>query len=72
MKISVGYMEISNLASKRFRITLTLRRVNEKLLEVSCKPKIFIPTVNMAFYIVAVRKDATCLSYIAARLHQRS
>ena len=63
MKVLVGYTEISNLASKCFRISLALRRVDEKLLEVSCKPKFFIPTVNMAFYIVAVRKDATCLSY---------
>lgn len=63
MKVLVGYTEISNWVSKRFRIFPAFRRMDEKTLEVSYKPGGFIPAVRMIFKIEAVRKDIICLSY---------
>lgn len=62
MDIIVSYNEISNFIGKKFQICPRLTTVNEKTLEVSYKPGIFMPTISVKFHIEAMRKDIVCLS----------
>ena len=63
MDIIVSYNEILNFIRKKFKICPKLTTVDEKTLEVSYKPGMFMPTVSVKSYIEAMRKDIICMSY---------
>lgn len=63
MDIIVSYNEISNFIGKKFKICPRVTTVNEKTLEVSYKPGVFMPTVSVKLHIDAMRKDIVCMSY---------
>ena len=62
MDIIVSYNEISNFIGKKFKICPRVTTVNEKTLEVSYKPGVFMPTVSVKLHIDAMRKDIVCMS----------
>lgn len=63
MDIIVSYKEISNFIEKKFKICPKFTTVDEKTLEASYKPGMFIPTVSVKLHIDAMRKDIVCMSY---------
>lgn len=63
MQILISYLEISNWIYKHFRIASSFKCMDEKTLEVNCKPGRFIPTVRMAFKVESVQKNVICMSY---------
>lgn len=63
MDITISYNEISCFIGKKFKICPKFTTVDEKTLEVSNKPGMFMPTVSVKFHIDAMRKDIVCMSY---------
>lgn len=63
MRATISYTEISDWAGKRYHIAPAFKRVDDKSLEVSFKPGLFVPTIRVTLKIEAVRKDVVCLSY---------
>ncbi len=63
MKATVSYSELSEWVGQRFKIAPTFKRVDDKVLEVSYNPGLFVPTVRVTLKIEAMRKDVICLSY---------
>ena len=63
MNAVITYKEISDFIEKEFKIRPNFTTVDEKTLEVSYKPGVFMPTISVKFHIEAMRKDIVCLSY---------
>ena len=63
MDITISYNEISCFIVKKFKICPKFTTVDEKTLEVSYKPGMFMPTVSVELHNVAIRKDIVCMSY---------
>ena len=63
MNAVITYKEISDFIEKEFKIRPKFTAVDEKTLEVSYKPGVFMPTISVKFHIEAMRKDIVCLSY---------
>lgn len=63
MKTTISYAEMSDWAGKRSHIAPAFKRVDNKSLEVSFKPGLFVPTIRITLKIEAMRKDVVCLSY---------
>lgn len=63
MNVIIRYNELSELINHMVGIHLEFTTVDEKTLEVSYKPGVFMPTISVKFHIEAMRKDIVCLSY---------
>ena len=63
MNAVITYKEISDFIEKEFKIRPKFTTVDEKTFEVSYKPGVFMPPINVKFHIEAMRKDIVCLSY---------
>lgn len=63
MITTIGFDEIISYVEKNYSIRLQLKQIDERTLEVSYKPELFIPTIAVKIRIEAVRKDIVCLSY---------
>lgn len=63
MNAVITYKEFSDFIEKEFKIRPKFTTVDEKTLEVSYKPGVFMPTISVKFHIEAMRKDIVCLSY---------
>ena len=63
MNAVITYKEISDFIETEFKIRPKFTTVDEKTLEVSYKPGVFMPTISVKFHIEAMRKDILCLSY---------
>lgn len=63
MNAVITYKEISDFIEKEFKIRPKFTTVDEKTFEVSYKPGVFMPPINVKFHIDAMRKDIVCLSY---------
>ena len=59
----ITYKEISDFIEKEFKIRPKFTTVDEKTLEVSYKPGVYMPTISVRSHIEAMRKDIVCLSY---------
>ena len=63
MNAVITYKEISDLIEKEYKIRPKFTTVDEKTLEVSYKPSVFMPAIAVKFHIEAMRKDVVCISY---------
>jgi hypothetical protein len=63
MNAVITYKEISDFIEKEFKIRPKFTTVDERTLEVSYKPGVFMPTICVKFHIEAIRKDIVCMSY---------
>ena len=63
MNAEITYKEISDFIEKEFKIRPKFTTVNEKTLDVSYKPGMFMPTISVKFHIKTMRNDIICLSY---------
>ena len=63
MNAVITYKEISDLIEKEYKIRPKFTTVDEKTLEVSYKPGVFMPAIAVKFRIEAMRKDVVCISY---------
>lgn len=63
MNAEITYKEISDFIEKEFKIRPKFTTVNEKTLDVSYKPGVFMPTISVKFHIKTMRNDIICLSY---------
>ncbi len=63
MNAIITYQEISNFLEKEFKIRPKFTTVDDQTFEVSYKPGVFMPAINVKFHIEAMRKDIVCLSY---------
>ena len=63
MNALITYKEISDFIEKEFKIRPKFTTVDERTLEVSYKPGVFMPTISVKFHIEAMRKDIVCMSY---------
>ena len=66
MNAVITYKEISDFIEKEFKIRPKFTTVDEKTLEVSYKPGVFMPAIAVKFHIEAMRKDIVCMSYDCA------
>ena len=63
MNVVITYREISDYIEKEFKVRPKFTTVDERTLEVSYKPGVFMPTISVKFHIEAMRKDIVCMSY---------
>lgn len=63
MNAEITYKEISDFIEEEFKIRPKFTTVNEKTLDVSYKPGMFMPTISVKFHIKTMRNDIICLSY---------
>ena len=63
MKVGITFTEISNIIEKKLNAHPTFTKLDDKTLEVSCKPKPYVPTISMKLHIEAVQDDTVSLSY---------
>lgn len=63
MNIEVFFEEISNYVAKHYNISLQLKFVDNKTINVCYNPGRFFPSATITFHINAMRKDVVCLSY---------
>ncbi len=63
MNAVITYKEISDFIEREFKIRPTFSAVDEKTVEVSYKPSVFLPEIAVKFHIEAMRKDVVCMSY---------
>lgn len=62
MKVGITFTEISNIIEKKLNVHPTFTKLDDKTLEVSCKPKPYVPTISMKLHIEAVQDDTVSLS----------
>ena len=63
MNAVITYKEISDFIEKKFKICPKFSAIDDKTVEVSYKPGVFMPTISVKFHIEAIHKDIVCLSY---------
>ena len=63
MNAVITYKEISDFIEKEFKIRPKFTTGDERTLEVSYKPGVFMTTISVKFHIEAMRKDIVCMSY---------
>ncbi len=63
MNAVITFNEISDFIEKRFSIRPEFTAIDRDTFEVSYKPSLFMPVVVVKFHVVAVGKDAVCISY---------
>lgn len=63
MNAVVTYKEISDFIEKEFKFRPKFSTVDQKRVELSYKPGVFLPAIEVKFHIEAMRKDVICMSY---------
>ena len=63
MNAVITYREISDFIEKNFKMRPKLTTVDDKTIELSYMPNVFMPTIAVKFHIEAMRKDVVCMSY---------
>lgn len=63
MNVKVFFDEISNYVATHYHIRPQMKYVNDKTIDVSYSPGMFIPPATITLRINAMRKDVVCLSY---------
>ena len=69
MNAVITYKEISDFIEKECKIRPKFTTVDEKTFEVSYKPGVFMPPINVKFHIEAMRKDIVCLQNLYISYH---
>ena len=63
MNVVITYKEISDFIEKEYKIRPRFTTINEKTVEVSYKPGVFMPVISVNVKIEALRQDIVCMSY---------
>ncbi len=63
MNAVITYREISDFIEKNFKMRPKFTTVDDKTIELSYMPNVFMPTIAVKFHIEAMRKDVICMSY---------
>ncbi len=63
MNAIITYNEISDFIKRTLKIRPLFTAVDEKTVEVSYNPSVFILEIAVKFHIEAMRKDVVCMSY---------
>jgi hypothetical protein len=63
MNAVITYREISDFIEKNFKMRPKFTTVDDKTIELSYMPNLFMPTIAVKFHIEAMRKDVVCMSY---------
>lgn len=63
MNAVITYTEISDFIEKESKIRPKFTTINEKTVEVSYKPGVFMPAISVNVKIEAMRRDIVCISY---------
>lgn len=63
MNAIVTYEEISNLIERKFKVCPTITVIDEKTVQVSYKPGLFMPVIGVKFRIENLHNDTVYLSY---------
>ena len=63
MNAVITYKEISDFIETKFMVRPQFNTIDERTIEVSYKPALFMPAIGVKFHIDAMRKDIVCLSY---------
>ena len=63
MNAVITYREISDFIEKNFKMRPKFTTVDDKTIELSYMPNVFMPTIAVKFHIEAMRKDVVCMSY---------
>ena len=63
MNVVITYKEISDFIEKEYKIRPRFTTINEKTVEVSYKPGVFMPAISVNVKIEAMRQDIVCMSY---------
>ena len=63
MNVVITYKEISDFIEKEYKIRPKFTTINEKTVEVSYKPGVFMPVISVNVKIEAMRQDIVCMSY---------
>lgn len=63
MNVVITYKEISDFIEKEYKIRPRFTTINEKTVEVSYKPGVFMPVISVNVKIEAMRQDIVCMSY---------
>ena len=63
MNAVITYKEISDFIEKEYKIRPRFTTINEKTVEVSYKPGVFMPVISVNVKIEAMRQDIVCMSY---------
>ena len=63
MNAVITYKEISDFIETKFMVRPQFNTIDERTIEVSYRPAVFMPAIGVKFHIEAMRKDFVCLSY---------
>jgi hypothetical protein len=63
MKAQISYNEISEYIARKFKVRPTLAYIDERTMEVSYRPAVFLPAMEIGIRVEAVRGNIVCLSY---------
>lgn len=63
MNAVITFKEVSDFIEKEFKIRPKFTTINEKTVEVSYKPGVFMPAISVNVKIEAMRQDIVCMSY---------
>ena len=63
MNAVITFKEVSDFIEKESKIRLRFTTINEKTVEVSYKPGVFMPAISVNVKIEAMRQDIVCMSY---------
>lgn len=66
MNIHFSYKEITEQIARKFRVSPVFTTIDEKTVEVSYRPSVFLPHISVRFHIEAMRKDIVCMTYDCA------
>ena len=67
MKVLITYKEIADYIENQYKVRLKFAKADSRSIEISCKPKIFLPDICVKLTIKAMRKDIICLSYACSQ-----
>ena len=63
MNAVITFKEVSDFIEKESKIRPRFTTINEKTVEVSYKPGVFMPAISVNVKIEAMREDIVCMSY---------
>lgn len=63
MNAVITFKEVSDFIEKESKIRPRFTTINEKTVEVSYKPGVFMPAISVNVKIEAMRRDIVCISY---------
>lgn len=63
MNAIITFKEVSDFIEKESKIRPRFTTINEKTVEVSYKPGVFMPAISVNVKIEAMRQDIVCMSY---------